>query len=57
MEQEQISYTVSDFAAVVGVTRQTVHRWINLGHIKVIDFGSFKRIPESEVKRFRGQSQ
>lgn len=54
--KEQISYTVSDFAAIVGVTRQTVHRWIRLGSIKTIDIQyGFRRIPESEVKRFKGE--
>jgi excisionase family DNA binding protein len=56
MNECKISYTVSEFADLVGVTRQTVHRWINLGTIKTVELsGGWRRIPESEVKRFKGE--
>jgi putative resolvase len=52
---EQISYTISEFAAIMGVTPQAVYRWIKIGSLKTVKFpGGWKRIPESEVKRFRG---
>jgi len=54
--EKNISYTISAFAEIVGVSRQTVHRWINLGQIQVIEIsGGWRRIPESEVKRFKGE--
>ena len=53
---EQISYTVKEFAAIVGASKQAVHRWIRLGSLKTIDLpGTWRRIPESEVKRFKGE--
>jgi excisionase family DNA binding protein len=55
-EQEPITYTVSEFASVVGASTQSVHRWIRLGQVKTIDLiGGWRRIPESEVKRFKGE--
>lgn len=53
---EQISYTVSEFAAIMNVTPQAVYRWINLGSLKTITLnGGWKRIPESEIKRIKGE--
>ena len=56
MNKEQISYTVSDFADIVGVSRATVHRWINNGSVDVVDIpGGWRRIPESQVMKFKGE--
>ena len=56
MDDKQITYTISDFADIVGVTRQTVHRWINLGIVKVVDLsGGWRRIPDSEIDKFKGE--
>jgi excisionase family DNA binding protein len=55
MDNER-TYTVSEVADIFNVHRTTVHYWINQGHIKkVVQIGAgWKRIPESEIKRLRG---
>lgn len=56
IEHEPISYTVKEFAEIIGASTQAVHRWIRLGQVKTIDLsGGWRRIPESEVKRFKGE--
>lgn len=53
---EQLSYTKTEFAELVGVKRASVHRWIKNGSVKTINIpGGWSRIPESEVKRFKGE--
>jgi len=55
VKQDKIAYPISDFAKIVGVTPQAVYRWIRIGKLKTVDTGGWIRIPESEVKRFKGE--
>jgi excisionase family DNA binding protein len=50
------SYTVTETAAIIGVRRETIHRWINNGDVKTVCIGGgFQRIPEKEIKRMLGE--
>ena len=52
---KQASYTKTEAARLIGVTRQTVHMWIKSGAIKTVDIGEgWGRIPQSEIDRHKG---
>ena len=55
---EKQTYTVTEAAAIIGVRRETVHRWINKGHLTTITIGGgFQRITEKEIKRVLGDDK
>jgi excisionase family DNA binding protein len=42
--------TVTDFARIVGVSRQTIHRWIRDGTIETVRIGSRRRISLAKLR-------
>lgn len=52
-------YTYSQCAAMFGVTRPTIDRWVKIGKIQVIyKFGDWgRRIPKSEVERITAHTK
>lgn len=48
-------YSVAEFAAVLGVTRQTVYQWIYAGEIQSVQVRrkSAVRIPVTELERIK----
>ena len=45
-------HTITDIGKILNVSRSTVYRLINRGHILVIDVGGCKRITETSLKKF-----
>ena len=45
--------SVTQFAELFGISRQTVWKWIKAGKLKVIRLGKLYRIPVSEVERIK----
>ena len=52
-------YTVAEFAALLGVTPQTVYQWIYAGDIRSVQIKrkSSQRIPASELERVQRERQ
>ena len=48
-------YNVSKAAELLGVTRQTVYRWVEEGKIKFTPVNDSNKVSESEIKRMRGE--
>ena len=49
-------YNISEAAALLGVNKQTVQRWLSSGSVKFVQVGNgWRRIPESEIKRLLGE--
>lgn len=49
-------YTVSEAADIFNVSRTTVQRWLDKGHIKYVQIGSgWRRIPDSEISKLMGE--
>ena len=49
------SYTITEFAKIAKVSRETVYKWINSNKIKtVINPNGQKRIPYEIVKQYIG---
>ena len=45
--------SVTQFAELFGISRQTVWKWIKAGKLKVIRLEKLYRIPVSEVERIK----
>ena len=45
--------SVTQFAELFGISRQTVWKWIKAKKLKVIRLGKLYRIPVSEVERIK----
>ena len=45
--------SVTQFAEMFGISRQTVWKWIKAKKLKVIILGKLYRIPVSEVERIK----
>ena len=46
---QQLYFSVNEVSVFLGLTRQTVYRYIKLGHIKSVKYGKTLRIPRSEI--------
>ena len=45
--------SVKQAADIFSVTKRTIFRWIESGHIKAIKIGGTVRIPEEEIERVK----
>jgi len=49
-------FTVTEAARQLGVSRETVRRWIHRGVIRAVRVGKNHKIPEVELKRLVGRN-
>ncbi|MBC7343067.1 MAG: helix-turn-helix domain-containing protein [Clostridia bacterium] len=50
-------FTPAEVAAILKVSRKTVHNWIHKGRLKAVKIGHFWRVCESELNRLLGKAE
>ncbi|MDR0759586.1 MAG: helix-turn-helix domain-containing protein [Treponema sp.] len=55
--KEKLFFTYTDFGLLIGVSKQTVYRWVKLGYLRAARFSpQCVMIPRSELERYeRGE--
>ncbi|WP_445184581.1 helix-turn-helix domain-containing protein [Pseudonocardia sp. Cha107L01] len=56
VEHSRNAYSAAELAELIGVSDETIRRWIKNGDIKAFRIGRTVRIPAEELERIRTQS-
>ena len=57
MDDHEATMLPAEFARRVGVSRRTVHNWLDEGRLRFVTSMGRRRIPESEVARIGVRSK
>jgi len=45
---------MKEAARLLGISRMTLHRWVEKGDIIAVKVGAYRAIPKSEIDRLKG---